>query len=92
MVVVIRVGGATEVEVKEKKDLIGDALKAWKVAAHGRTIRQNTNFSGNPTYLKAAACVRPCRVFGANRTKMFHVKLFGKIDRQAPKAAPPRST
>jgi hypothetical protein len=38
-----------------------------------------TNFLRNLTRLKAARCMRACKVFGRNRTKMFHVKQFGTI-------------
>jgi len=31
------------------------------------------------TRLKEGRCLRPCKVFGPNRTKMFHVKHFGTI-------------
>jgi hypothetical protein len=32
---------------------------------------------------RRARCLRPCKVFGPNRTKMFHVKHFGTIQNAA---------
>jgi hypothetical protein len=40
---------------------------------------QNTGFSHDLTCFKAARCTRLCKIFGLNRTKMFHVKHFGPI-------------
>jgi hypothetical protein len=40
---------------------------------------QNTGFSHDLTCFKAARCTRLCKIFGLNRTKMFHVKHFGTI-------------
>jgi hypothetical protein len=42
---------------------------------------ENTYFPRDPTHLKAARCMTPCKVFGPIRTKMFHVKHFGTIGR-----------
>jgi hypothetical protein len=45
------------------------------------------------TRSKCGRCLRPCKDFGPNRTKMFHVKHFGTIARQHTMyKTPPNST
>jgi hypothetical protein len=40
---------------------------------------KRSKFPRDPTRLKAGVCMRPCKVFGPDRTKMFHVKHFCPI-------------
>jgi hypothetical protein len=42
MLAAIRVGGATEVEVKERKDRVDDAMHATRVAVEERCRKQQT--------------------------------------------------
>jgi hypothetical protein len=51
------------------------------VALTPRMTTKNTNFPRNPTCPKPARRMRACKVFGRDRTKMFHVKHFGTIAR-----------
>ena len=55
-VAVIRVGGATEMEVKERKDLVDDAFNATKAAAEEGIIP-----GGGVAYLRAIAAVTKAR-------------------------------
>ncbi|UCE59971.1 MAG: chaperonin GroEL [Phycisphaerales bacterium] len=55
-VAVIRVGGATEVEVKEKKDLVDDAFNATKAAAEEGIVP-----GGGVTFLRAIPAVTKAR-------------------------------
>jgi hypothetical protein len=48
----------------------------FEVCAHG----QKDTFSGPFHALQGAVRKRPCKVFGPNRTKMFHVKRFCPIE------------
>ena len=54
-VAVIRVGGATEVEVKEKKDRVDDALNATRAAVAGGRARPAA---------ASRCCARPRRLHG----------------------------
>jgi hypothetical protein len=40
---------------------------------------QKDMFSVQLHISEAAVCLKPCKNFGPDRTKMFHVKHFGKI-------------
>ncbi|GMU21860.1 MAG: 60 kDa chaperonin [Phycisphaerae bacterium] len=55
-VAIIRVGGATETEVKERKDLVDDALHATRAA-----IEEGVVAGGGVAYLKAIEAVRKAR-------------------------------
>ncbi|MFQ5494079.1 MAG: TCP-1/cpn60 chaperonin family protein, partial [Phycisphaerae bacterium] len=55
-VAVIRVGGATEIEVKERKDLVDDAFNATKAAAEEGIVP-----GGGVAYLRAIGTVTKCR-------------------------------
>jgi chaperonin GroEL len=52
-VAVIKVGGATEVEVKERKDRVDDALNATRAA-----VEEGIVPGGGLALLKAASCSR----------------------------------
>ncbi len=56
-VAVIRVGGATEIEVKERKDLVDDAFHATKAAAEEGIVP-----GGGVAFLRAIAAVTKVRV------------------------------
>jgi len=55
-VAVIRVGGATEIEVKERKDLVDDALHATKAASEEGIVP-----GGGVTFLRAISAARKAR-------------------------------
>ncbi|MFQ5414251.1 MAG: chaperonin GroEL [Phycisphaerae bacterium] len=55
-VAVIRVGGATEIEVKERKDLVDDAFHATRAAAEEGIVP-----GGGVALLRAIAAVKKCR-------------------------------
>ncbi len=55
-VAVIRVGGATEIEVKERKDLVDDAFHATKAAAEEGIVP-----GGGVTFLRALSAVEKVR-------------------------------
>ncbi|MCH8161773.1 MAG: chaperonin GroEL, partial [Chloroflexi bacterium] len=55
-VAVIRVGGATEIEVKERKDLVDDAYHATKAAAEEGIVP-----GGGVVFLRAIPAVRKAR-------------------------------
>jgi len=55
-VAIIRVGGGTEIEVKERKDLVDDAFHATKAAAEEGIIP-----GGGVAFLRAIAAVKKCR-------------------------------
>ena len=55
-VAVIRVGGATEIDVKERKDLVDDAFHATKAAAEEGVVP-----GGGVAYLRAIAAVTKAR-------------------------------
>jgi chaperonin GroEL len=55
-VAVIRVGGATEIEVKERKDLVDDAFNATKAAAQEGIVP-----GGGVAFLRAIAAVNKAR-------------------------------
>jgi chaperonin GroEL len=58
-VAVIRVGGATEIEVKERKDLVDDAFHATKAAAEEGIVP-----GGGVAFLRAIAAVEKVRASG----------------------------
>jgi chaperonin GroEL len=64
-VAVIRVGGATEVEVKEKKDLVDDAFHATKAAAEEGIVP-----GGGVAYLRAIDAVTKARTKATGEEKM----------------------
>ena len=64
-VAVIRVGGPTEVEVKERKDLVDDAFHATKAAAEEGVIP-----GGGVAYLRAIAAVEKARSKATGEQKM----------------------
>ncbi len=64
-VAVIRVGAATEVEVKERKDLVDDAFHATKAAAEEGVVP-----GGGVVYLRAMEAVSKARSKAAGEEKM----------------------
>jgi chaperonin GroEL len=64
-VAVIRVGGATEVEVKERKDLVDDAFHATKAAAEEGVVP-----GGGVVYLRAIEAVRKDRAKASGEEQM----------------------
>jgi chaperonin GroEL len=64
-VAVIRVGGATEVEVKERKDLVDDAFHATKAAAEEGIVP-----GGGVAYLRAIEAVTKARTKATGEEKM----------------------
>jgi hypothetical protein len=52
----------------------------WRGALGGATSFIKSPQEIDQSYhLKERGCVRPCKVSGLNRTKVFHVKRFGTI-------------
>jgi len=64
-VAVIRVGGATEVEVKERKDLVDDAFHATKAAAEEGVVP-----GGGVVYLRAIEEVQKARAKASGEEQM----------------------
>ncbi|MCB9849975.1 MAG: chaperonin GroEL [Phycisphaerales bacterium] len=64
-VAVIRVGGATEVEVKERKDLVDDAFHATKAAAEEGVVP-----GGGVAYLRAIDAVEKAKSKATGEEKM----------------------
>jgi hypothetical protein len=54
-------------------------VKTGRRVSSRHLTAKSTNFPCDPTRLKAARCMRPCKVFGPDQTKMFPVKHFATI-------------
>ncbi|MEQ8195925.1 MAG: TCP-1/cpn60 chaperonin family protein, partial [Rhodospirillales bacterium] len=70
-VAVIRVGGATEVEVKEKKDLVEDAMNATKAA-----VEEGVVAGGGSALLFATRCLEKLK--GENNDQQVGINIVRK--------------
>lgn len=69
-VAVIKVGAATEVEMKEKKDLVDDALHATRAA-----VEEGIVPGGGIALVRAAEAVRSAGLKGANEDQQLGIKI-----------------
>lgn len=94
-VAVIRVGGSTEVEVKEKKDRIDDALNATRAAVQEGIVpgggvaccvlprRSPPRVQTTTRKLASTSCARLCRLWFARSQKTLVTKLPSLLARSS---------
>ena len=86
-VAVIRVGGATEVEVKEKKDRVDDALNATRAA-----VEEGIVPGGGVALLRAKAAVAKLKSENADEQAGINIVLEGARSRRSARSSKTRAS